>query len=328
MKRREFIALLGGAATWPLVAHAQQPDRMRRIGVLMGSADDPEGQARVKALKQGLQELGWTDGHNLQIKTRFAGADASRIRAHGAELVALAPDVIVGQTAAVIRALREATSSIPIVMAAVTDPVDQGFISSLAHPGGNITGLSFIEFAMVGKWLEMLEEAAPGIARAAVMFNPDTAPYYYVYLRSLEAAPRSFAVEVMAAPVRGTGEIEAAIAKLGRDPGGGLIVGADAFTLVHHELIMRLAIQHRLPAVYPFRSFVAKGGLMSYGPDPYDLFRRSAVYIDRIFKGAKPADLPVQQPTKFELAINLKTAKALGLTIPQSLLLRADEVIE
>jgi putative tryptophan/tyrosine transport system substrate-binding protein len=327
MRRRAFIAVLGGAAAWPLLARAQQPDRMRRIGVLMGVTDDPEGQARVKAIKQGLKELGWTDGGNLQIEIRFAGADASRMRAHVAELVALAPDVIVGQTTPVIRALREATSSIPIVMV-VNDPVDQGFISSLAHPGGNITGLTFVEFQMVGKWLEMLKEAAPGVARAAVMFNPETAPYYYVYLRSLETVPRSFAVEVTAAPVRDAAEVEGAIAKLGRDAGGGLIVAADVFTMVHHELIMRLVQQHRLPAVYPYRSYVAQGGLMSYGPDPYDMFRRSAFYVDRIFKGAKPADLPVQQPTKFELAINLKTAKALGLTVPPSLIARADEVIE
>jgi putative ABC transport system substrate-binding protein len=329
VKRREFITLLGGvAAAWPLAARAQQSERMRRIGVLMGGADDREGQARVTALKQGLQELGWTAGGNIQIETRFGGADAGRIRAHAAELVAVTPDVIVGQTTPVIRALRQATGFIPIVVAGVNDPVEQGFVSSLAHPGGNITGFSFIDFQMVGKWLEMLKEAAPGLSRAVIMFNPDTSPHYYVYLRSFEAAPRSIAVEVAAAPVRDTTEVEEAIAKLGRDPGAGLIVPPDAFTLLHHQLFIRLAQQYRVPAVYSFRTYVAEGALMSYGPDPYDLVRRSASYVDRILKGAKPTDLPVQQPTKFELAVNLKTAKALGLEIPDKLLALADEVIE
>jgi putative ABC transport system substrate-binding protein len=329
IERREFLAALGGAAAaWPLAARAQQGERVRRIGLLMGAADDREGQARVTVLKQGLQELGWTDGGNIQIETRFGGADAGRIRAHAAELVALAPDVIVGQTTPVIRALRQATSSIPIVMVPVNDPVEQGFVSSLAHPGGNITGFMFIDFQMVGKWLEMLKEVAPAVSRAVLMFNPDTSPHYYVYLRSFEALPRSIAVEVAAAPVRNTAELEEAFANLGRDPGGGLIVPPDAFTIVHYELFIRLAQQHRLPAVYSFRTYVAQGALMAYGPDPYDTFRRSASYVDRILKGAKPADLPVQQPTKFELAINLKTAKALGLQISDRLLALADEVIE
>jgi putative tryptophan/tyrosine transport system substrate-binding protein len=242
--------------------------------------------------------------------------------------VALAPEAIVGQTTPVIQALRQATSSIPIVMAAVNDPVEQGLVSSLARPGGNITGFMFIDFQMVGKWLEMLKEAAPGVARAVLMFNPDTAPHYYVYLRSFEAVPRSIAIEVTAAPVRDTAEVEKVLAKLGRDPGSGLIVPPDAFTVVHHQLFIRLAQQHRLPAIYAFRTYVAQGALMSYGPDPYDLFRRSAPYVDRILKGEKPADLPVLQPTKFELVINLKTAKALGLEIPDKLLALADEVIE
>jgi ABC-type uncharacterized transport system substrate-binding protein len=326
--RRQFITLLGGAASWPLAAGAQQGERTRRIGVLVGVADDREGQARVTALKQGLQELGWTDGRNVQIEIRFAGADAGRIRTHVAELVALAPDVIVGQTTPVIRSLRQATSSIPIVMAAINDPVDQGFVSSLAHPGGNITGFTFVDFQMVGKWLEILKEAAPGVSRAALMFNPDTSPHYYVFLRSFEAEPRTIAVEVTAAPVRNTTEVEEALAKLGREPGGGLIVAPDAFTIVHHPLFIGLAQQHRVPAVYSTRAYVAQGALMSYGPDPYDNFRRSASYVDRILKGAKPADLPIQQPTKFELAINLQTAKALGLQIPDRLLALADEVIE
>jgi putative ABC transport system substrate-binding protein len=328
MQRRAFLTLFGGAAAWPLAARAQQAERVRRIGLLMASADDREGQARVTPLKEGLKELGWTDGRNIQIETRFGGADAGRIRAQAAELVALAPDVLVGQTTPVVRALRQATSSIPIVVAAVNDPVEQGFVSSLAHPGGNITGFALINFQMVGKWLEMLKEAAPGVSRAALMFNPDTASTYYVYLRSFEAEPRSIAVEVAEAPVRNTTEIEEAIAKLGREPGGGLIVPPDAFTVLHHQLLIRLAQQHRLPAVYAYRTYVAEGALMSYGPDVYDVFRRSASYVDRILKGAKPADLPIQQPTKFELAINLKTAKALGLQIPDKLLALADEIIE
>ncbi len=328
VKRREFITLLGSVATWPLAARAQQTERVRRIGLLMGGADDREGQARVMALKQGLQDLGWTEGRNIHIETRFGGGDAGRIRADAAELVALAPDVLVGNTTPVIQALRQATSSIPIVMAAVNDPVEQGLVSSLAHPGGNITGFMFIDFQMVGKWLEMLKEVAPGVARAVLTFNPDTAPHYYVYLRSFEDVPRSIAVEATAAPVRDTAEVEKVLAKLGRDSGSGLIVPADAFTVVHHQLFIKLAQQHRLPAIYAFRTYVAEGALMSYGPDPYDLFRRSASYVNRILKGEKPADLPVEQPTKFELAINLKTAKALGLTIPDRLLALADEVIE
>jgi putative ABC transport system substrate-binding protein len=329
MRRRTFITMVGGAAAaWPLAARAQQADRMRRIGLLMGIADDEGGQTRVMALKQGLQELGWTDGRNVKIETRFSSGDVGRIRAHAAELVALAPDVIVGQSTPVIRVLRQATSSIPIVAAAVNDPVEQGFVSSLAHPGGNITGFTFVDFQMVGKWLEMLKEAAPGVSRALLMFNPDTSPHFYIYLHSFEAVPRSIAVEITAAPVRDTAEIEDAIAKLGRNPGGGVIVPPDAFTIVHHPLFIRLTQQHRLPAIYGVRTYVAEGALMSYGPDPLDNFRRSASYVDRILRGAKPADLPVQTPVKYELAINLKTARALGLTVPDTLLARADEVIE
>src|SRR5262249_48013790 len=244
MRRREFISLLGGAAAWPLAASAQQSGRMQRIGLLMGVADDREGQARVTALKQGLQELGWADGRNIQIETRFTGADADRIRAYAAELLRLAPDVIVGHTTGGIRALRQATSSIPIVMAAVNDPVEQGIVLSLAHPGGNITRFTFIDFRVGGEWLEMGQQAPPRVFRGGLMFNPDTTSSYYVYLRSFEAEPRSIAVEVAEAPVRTAAEIEEAIAKLGREPGGGLIVPADAFTILHHQLLIRLAQQH------------------------------------------------------------------------------------
>jgi putative ABC transport system substrate-binding protein len=329
MRRRDFITVIAGsAAAWPLAARAQQAGKMPRIGLLMSVSDDREGQARVTPFKEGLQELGWTAGRNIQIETRFGGGDAARISTHAAELVALAPDVLVGHGTPGTRALRRATTSIPIVMVGVNDPVEQGFVSSLAHPGGNITGFALINFQMVGKWLEMLKEAAPSVTRAALMFSPDTSPYYYLYLRSFEAEPRSVAVEVTAAPVRDTAEVEEACAKLGREPGGSLIVAPDVFTVVHYPLFIRLAQQHRLPAVYAYQSYVAEGAMMSYGPDAYDLFRRSASYVDRILKGAKPTDLPVQQPTKFELAINLKTAKALGLEIPPTLLARADEVIE
>jgi ABC-type uncharacterized transport system substrate-binding protein len=329
VKRREFITLLGGTViAWPLAARAQQRERMRQIGLLMAHNDDRRGQARVTALKQGLQDLGWTDGRNVQIETRFGGGDVGRIRAYVAELVALAPDVLVGHTSPIIRALRQATSSIPIVAAAINDPVEQGLVSSLAHPGGNITGFSHIDYTMVGKWLEILKEVAPGVSRASLLFNPDTSPHYYIYLHSFQAVPRSIAVDITAAPVRDTAEIEGAIAKLGREPGSGLIVPPDAFTLARIPLVIRLTQQHRVPAVNDLRESVAQGALISYGPDPFDNYRRAASYVDRILKGAKPADLPIQQPTKFELAINLKTARALGLEVPATLLARADEVIE
>ena len=330
MRRREFLGVLSGAAaTWPLTARAQQPDRMRQIGLLLGIAEnDPEADARVTAFRHGLQQLGWMEGRNIRIDSRFAAGEDTRIRAYVSELMALSPDVFVANSTPVLAALRQATSSIPIVFAVVNDPVGQGFISSLAHPGGNITGFTFIEFAMIGKWLEMLKEVAPAVARAGIMFNPQTAPYYDGYLRSFEAVPRSIAVKLMATPIRDGAEIEPVIAKLGREPGGGLIVPPDPFTLVHRETIAKSARQHRLPVVWSYRQFVTEGGLISYGPVSADIFRRAADYVDRILKGEKPADLPVQAPTKYELVINLKTAKALGLTVPPTLLARADEVIE
>jgi len=331
MRRRTFITLLGGAAAWPLAARAQQGERVRRIGLLMGTADDREGQTRVAALKQGLQELGWTDGRNIQIETRFGGADAARIRAAAAELVALAPDVIVGQTTPVIRALRQATSSIPIIMAAVNDPVDQGFVSSLAHPGGNITGcvtgFSQFQYGLSGEWLELLKEVAPKVTRAAVIRDPAIASGIGQF-GAIQAAASSLGVEVSPFNVRDAGEIERTITAFSRSSNGGLIVTGSALAVVHRELIIALAARNNLPAVYFERLFVARGGLVSYGPDLSDQFRRAASYVDRILKGTKPADLPVQAPTKYELVINLKTAKALGLTIPRTLLARVDEVIE
>jgi len=330
--RRELLAALGGAAVvWPLAARAQQPERMRRIGVLMGVADDREGQTRVAALKQGLQELGWTNGRNIQIATRFGGADAARIQADAAELVALAPDVIVGQTTPVIRALRQATSSIPIIMAAVSDPVDQGFVSSLAHPGGNITGyvtgFSQFQYGLSGEWLELLKEVAPKVTRAAVIRDPTIAPGIGQF-GAIHAVAPSLGVEVSPFNVRDAGEIERTITAFSHSSNGGLIVTGSALAVVHRELIIALAARNNLPAVYFERLFVARGGLVSYGPDLLDQFRRAAGYVDRILKGEKPADLPVQAPTKYELVINLKTARALGLGVPPTLLARADEVIE
>jgi putative tryptophan/tyrosine transport system substrate-binding protein len=323
--RRAFIILLGGAAAaWPLTARAQQSGQMRHIGVLMGVADDAEGQVRVKALQQGLQELGWIEGRNVRIDYRWTGGDAARIRTYAAELAKLSPDVIVAHTPPVIAAIRQASNSIPIVFAGVVDPEAHGFIDNLARPGGNLTGTTNIEFTLVGKMLEMLKEAAPGIVRAAVIFGTNS--QYLVYLHSLGAKP--LGVDLSAAAVRDTGEIEAAMSELGSKLGAGLVVPPDAFTVIHHAMIIALAARHRLPAVYAYRSFVAEGGLMSYGPDISDIFRRTASYVDRILKGAKPADLPVEAPVKFELAINLKTATSLGLTVPEKLLATADEVIE
>jgi putative ABC transport system substrate-binding protein len=329
MRRREFTMLLGSATVArPLVAGAQPTEGVRRIGFVSALADDAITRARVKALLQGLRDLGWTEGRNLRIDYRFAAGDPNRIKADVAELVGLAPDVIVAQNSPVVSVLKKATSSIPIVVVSVADMVEQGFVASLAHPGGNITGFTAYEPAMIGKMLETLKEMAPGLVRAQVMFNPETGAFISAYLRSAEVAGASFGITVTPASIRTVAEIEEAIAELGRKPGSGLIVPAEAFTIVHRGLIIRLAEQHRVPAIYSYRSFVAEGGLMSYGADQYDIFRRSASYVDRILKGARPADLPVQQPTKFELAINLKTARALGLSVPLSMQQLADEVIE
>jgi putative tryptophan/tyrosine transport system substrate-binding protein len=330
MRRREFITLLGGAAVvWPLAARAQQKEGTPYIGVLLGLADGhPETQSRVKALQKGLRDLGWLEGQNIRADYRFASSDPNRAREYAAELIRLKPDVIVANSTPVLTALRQATSTIPIVMAVVNDPVGQGFISSAAHPGGNVTGFSFIEPDLIGKWLTMLKHVAPKISRANLMFNPATAPYYDVYLRSFEAVRQSTKVDVIALAVRQTVDIQSAIAKLARDPSNGLIAASDAFIVDNIQLIAQLTLQQRMPAISPYQQFVAEGGLISYGPDPADIFRRAAGYVDRILKGTKPVDLPLQSPDRFELAINLKTAKVLGLEPPPTLVAIADEVIE
>jgi putative ABC transport system substrate-binding protein len=327
MKRREFITLLGGAAAWPLAARAQQAERRRLIGVLMYvPADDPEGQARLAALAQALKQLGWSDDRNLQTDTRWANADD--IRRHAAELAALAPDVLVaGNGTATVTPLLQATRTVPIVFVNVIDPVGAGFVASLAQPGGNATGFTIFEYGMSGKWLELLKQIAPRVTRAAVLRDPAVASGIGQF-GAVQAVAPSLGVELSPVDVRDVGEIERAVTAFARSGNGGLIVTGSALALVHQDPIISLANRHRLPAVYWNRRFVTGGGLISYGPDTIDPFRRAAGYVDRILKGAKPADLPVQAPTKYELLINLKTAKTLGLEVPPPLLARADEVIE
>jgi putative tryptophan/tyrosine transport system substrate-binding protein len=308
MRRREFITLVGGAAAWPLAARAQQPDRMRRIGVLVGIADDAEGQARLAALLQGLQQLGWTDGRNVRIDTRWAAGDADRGRKYAAELVALAPDVILAAGTAAVGPLLQATRTVPIVFVIVLDPVGAGFVDSLARPGGNATGFINFEYSIGAKWLELLKEIAPGVTRAAVLRDPAITAGIGQFGAIQSMAP-SLGVEVSPVNVRDAGEIERAVVAFARSTNGGLIVTGSALAVVHRDLIITLAARHKLPAVYFLRTFVADGGLMSYGPDYPDQFRRAAGYVDRILKGEKPADLPVQAPTKYELVINLKTAR-------------------
>jgi putative tryptophan/tyrosine transport system substrate-binding protein len=330
MKRREFIALLGGAAVaWPLVARAQQGGRVRRVGVLQPTAEnDPETQPRTKAFRQGLAALGWTEGRDILIDYRYAAGDAARIKAYAVEMVSAGLDLILAVSTPLVAALRQAGNPMPIVFVQVIDPIGQGFVASLARPGGDITGFTSFEPAMGTKWLAMLKDIAPGLGRVAVMFNPDTAPFARMFWQSVEDAAPSFDVKPIQAPIREVGEIEHAIEALARDGNGGLMVLPDISTLNHRDLIIALASRHRLPAIYPFRYFATSGGLMSYGIDVPDVCRRAASYVDRILKGAKPGDLPVQFPTKFELAINLKTAKAMGLTVPISMQQLADEVIE
>jgi putative ABC transport system substrate-binding protein len=315
IRRREFIFTLGGAAAaWPLAARAQQGERVRRIGVCMNlAADDPEGQARLTAFAQGLQQLGWTDGRNARIEYRWAVGDAERIRKQAEELVTLAPDVILASGVPVVTALLQATRSVPIVFAQVVDAVGSGLVASLARPGGNVTGFTVFEYGMSGKWVELLKEIAPGVKRVAVL---------------RDVGSPSGIGQLGAIQMSDAGEIERAVTAFARAANGGVIVTGSTPAIIHRELITTMAARHRLPAVYAFRYFVTVGGLISYGPDSIDPFRRAAGYVDRILKGEKPADLPVQAPTKYELVINLKTAKALGLEIPSSVLARADEVIE
>ena len=331
IRRREFIFTLGGAAAaWPLAANAQQPERKRRVVFLHSSAEnDPEVQARIAAFRQALETLGWVENRNLQIEHRFSAGDFTQIQPHTAELVSSAPDLIVGSGTEVIAALKQATRSIPIVFNMVVDPVGQGLIVSLARPGGNVTGFTFFDFPMIGKWLEMLKEIAPNVRRMGFMFHPQIASHYRAYMRELGTAAASLAAELSPMPVRDGAEIEAAVTALAQEPGGGLIVATDPFINTQRRLIVAMVERHRLPAIYGFRRFVREAGaLISYGPDSVDNVRRSASYVDRILKGEKPADLPVQNPTKYELGINLTTAKTLGLIVPETLLARADEVIE
>jgi putative ABC transport system substrate-binding protein len=327
MKRREFITLLGSAAAWPLASSAQQADRVRRIGALMTqAADDPEGQSRLLALAQGLQESGWTIGRNVRIDTRWGAGDAERYRRYAAELVALAPDVILVNGPAALAQLQQATRSLPIVFTNVTDPVGACFVVSVARPGGNATGFMLSEYSTSGKSVELLKEIAPRVTRAAILRDP-TLTSSVAQFAAIQSAAASLGVELSPIDMRNTGEIERTIAAFARAPNGGLIVTTGGSS-TRRSLIVTLAARHRLPAVYPFRYYVADGGLISYGPDPIDPYRRAAGYVDRILKGEKPADLPVQAPTKYDLVLNLKTAKALGLDVPPTLLSVADEVIE
>jgi putative ABC transport system substrate-binding protein len=328
MRRREFIAGLGSAAAWPVVARAQQGDRVRRIGVLMGfDENDPMWKTRLSAFTQALANLGWTDGRNVRMDLRWGGTDINRMRGLAQELVGLQPDIILADSTPATVALQRETRTIPIVFAAVADPVASGLVVRLDRPSGNVTGFANYEASLGGKWLELLSEIVPGLKRAAIMFNPDTAPVSALR-PSLEAAARSLKVVPIIAHVHSDVEIETAIVSLISERGGGLVVMPDGFANGHRMPIILAAARNRVPAVYALPVYPREGGLLSYGPDLVDAFRRAASYVDRILRGAKPGDLPVQFPTKFEMVVNLKTAKALGLTVPQSILLRADEVIE
>jgi ABC-type uncharacterized transport system substrate-binding protein len=327
IRRREFITLLGGAAAWPLEARAQQSERMRLVGVLMhATSDEPESQARIVAFAQGLQEAGWSVGRNVRIETRWSTGDVSRLRRDAAELVALTPDVVLAGVGATIPALLETSRTVPIVFAQGLDPVGAGFVESLARPGGNATGFTQFEYSLSGKWLEMLKEVAPGITRVGVL--REGGPAGIGQWAIIQAVAQASGVELTPINLRDPSEIERAVTAFARAPSGGLIAVVSASSQFHRELIVSLAARHQLPVVYPYRFFVTGGGLMSYGPDLINQYRRAASYVDRILKGDKPGDLPVQAATKFELVINLRTAKALGLNISSTLLARADEVIE
>jgi putative tryptophan/tyrosine transport system substrate-binding protein len=328
MRRRAFISLLGGAATWPLAARAQQGESMRRIGVLMStSADDPEGHARLGAFQQGLQQSGWTIGRNVRIDSRWPAGDSERLRRYAAELVALSPDVILATGSAAAGPLLQATRTVPVVFVIVPDPVGAGFVNSLSRPGGNATGFIQFEYGISGKWLELLKQIAPAVTRAAILRDPAISAGIGQF-GAIQAVAPSVGVEVSPVNVRDADEIERAITDFARSANAGLIITGSALAVVHRHLIITLAAKHRLPAVYFQRILVADGGLISYGADTLDQYRRAVSYVDRILKGEKPADLPVQSPTKYELVVNLKTAKALGLEMPATVLARADEVIE
>ncbi len=329
MKRREFVGLVGGAAAWPLAAHAQQAHDKRVVGVIMSVAEnDTESQTRVAAFRQGFEELGWKDRQNVHIEYRWVAGNSDLLERYSQEIVALRPDVILANGTGVVVALQKITSTIPIVGVLVNDPVGLGFVKSLAHPGGNITGFTYIDREMISKWMGLLKDAIPDLNRAALLFNPATAPYYRTFLSEIAAAQRAEPLNLVAMPVSSPQEMEMAVKVLGMTPGGSLIIPSDTFIVVRIEKIAQFAAANRLAAISIYRPFAVAGGLMSYGPDTADIFRRSATYVDRILKGTNPAELPVQQPTKFDFVINLKTAQALGLTIPPGVLAIADEVIE
>jgi putative ABC transport system substrate-binding protein len=327
--RRELIAALGSAATWPLAARAQRPEPMRLIGALTwGVEKNPADQLRLAAFRGGLAKLGWTEGSNLRVELRWGGSNPEVFARYAAELVALGPELILADSTPSLKALWQQTRTLPIVFVNVIDPVGQGFVASLAHPGGNVTGFSTFDASLASKWLEMLTQISPPVARVAVLFNPATTPYSGLMLPAIEEAAPSFAVTVQTAPVDSDSEVEAMMAGFAHEERGGVLVLPSVFTANHRDAIIALAARNRLPAVYPFPFFAVDGGLMSYGTDLDDLIRRSAAYVDRILKGDRPGDLPVQLPTKFETIINLKTAKALGITVPNTLLASADQVIE
>ena len=330
MRRRKFITLVGSAAAWPLAAGAQQAERVRRVGVLSSgvAVGDPQIRAFITAFQQGMQERGWSEGRNLQVDYRWAGSDVEQIKSYAAELVDAQPEVIFAITSPSVAALQRATRTIPIVFVAISDPVGQGFVASLARPGGNITGFTGLEFSIGQKWVAYLKELAPRLTRLAYLFHPEIGLNYPLWLKSVDDAAATLGIETTAAPVRSVAEIERAIGAIAAQPNGGLIVQPDGYTIANRRLIIELLARHRLPAVWTYRFEAADGGLLSYGTDALDQYRRSAAYVDRILKGETPAELPVQQPLKYELVINLRTAKEMGLELPASLLAAADEVIE
>jgi len=328
MRRREFITLLGGAASCPFTARAQQPERIRHIAVLMGAGDDPQGQSWIAGFQQRLGELGWRDGRNVQVDVHWGGADMDNIRRIAAELARSKPDVIVPYATRVLNAIRGATRDIPVVFLATSDPVALGFVQSLARPGGNLTGFTLYEVSTAGKLVQLLKEIAPHVSRVALLASPDNTTAMTGFWKSIQEVSKSLGVNPSYFPVRSAAEIEGALTDFARRSNGGIVLPTDVTTFTHRDVIIGLAAQHQLPAIYTFRADVQRGGLMCYGPDTGDLFRRAASYVDRVLKGEKPSDLPVQAPTKFELAINMKTANALGLNVPTQMQLIADEVID